>query len=401
MKKVATLSLAGMLFLISCTTKNTTSKSAIQKGNFKATIIETGELQAVNAVSINMPPIGFKYGWQFKIIDLVENGAIVKVGEKIAKIDQSSVRKKIIELETQLNLEQANLNKQIIEQDNQENSLKTVLEEEQANYELKKLEMETFKFESSQKRNIKKLEFEQVQINREKAIKNIQRQKIITENQIKIQQLKVNQIKLDIEDAYKAINKLNITSPINGIVQIKENRRSKQNFKIGDEIFLGQPFALVPDINLMKVKTSINELDYKKVHIGQKVKVRLDALPEVAFDGKICSLGKLSKPKEKDSKIKIFDAEVTILNHDERLKPGMTVSCEIFYADLQNVLYVHNDCLLRENGKYYIYPEKDLKQEVKIGFSNNKYTVIQCELKEGQALFQIGKKNRSVNEKEA
>lgn len=401
MEKVNILLLAGMLFFISCTSKNKDSEFEIQKGSFKASITETGELQAINAVGINMPPIGFKYGWQFKIIDLVENGTIVKAGENIAKIDQSSVRKRIIELETKFNLEQANLNKQIIEQDNQVNSLETTLEEEQANYELKKLEMETFKFESPQKRNIKKLEFEQVQINREKAIKNIQRQKIIKENQIKIQKLKVNQIKLDIEDAYLAINKLNITSPINGIVQIKKNRRSKQNFKIGDEIFLGQPFALVPDINYMKVKTSINELDYKKVQLGQKVKVRLDALPEIVFDGKICSLGKLSKPKEKDSKIKVFDAEITIINNDERLKPGMTVSCQIFYADFQNVMYVNNNCLLREKGKYYIFTEKNTKQEVKIGFSNNKHTIIQCNLKEGQALFQVNRKKNPAGRQEA
>lgn len=401
MEKIKILMLAGILFFISCSKQNKDSEFEIQKGSFKASITETGELQAINAVGINMPPIGFEYGWQFKIIDLVDNGTRIKAGENIAKIDQASVRKKIIELETQYNLEQANLNKQMIEQDNQERSLEIALEEEQANYELKELEMETFKFESPQKRTIKKLEFEQVQINRTKAIRNIQRQKIIKENQIKIQKLKVSQIKLDIADAYIAINKLNITSPINGIVQLKQNRRSKQNFKIGDEIFLNQSFALVPDINFMKVKTSINELDYKKVRLGQKVKVRLDALPEVVFEGKISSLGKLSKPKEEDSKIKVFDAEITIINNDERLKPGMTVSCQVFYADYQNVTYVHNDCLLREKGKYFIFPEKNKRQEVKIGFSNNNYTVILGEQKEGQALFQANRRKDPASEQKA
>ena len=401
MEKVKILLLAGMLFFISCGKTNKDSEFKIQKGSFHASITETGELLAINAVSINMPSIGFRYGFRFKIIDLVENGTIVKRGEKIAKIDEATVGKRIIELETQYNLEQANLNKQIIEQDNQVKSLEIALEEEQANYELKQLELETFKFESPRKRNVKKLEFEQVKINRTKAIRNIQRQKIIKENQIKIQRLKVNQIKLDIEQAYIAIKKLDIVSPINGIVQLKENRRSKQNYKVGDEIFLNQSFALVPDINSMKVKTNINELDYKKVQLGQKVKVRLDALPEVVFEGKISSLGKLSKPKEKDSKIKVFDAEITIINKDERLKPGMTVSCEIFYADYQNAMYVHNDCLLRQKGKYYIFPEKGEKQEVKIGFSNNNYTVILGKQREGQALYQANRKKELRSEQDA
>ena len=387
MKNCIILLLAGMFFIISCTSQIKDSEFEVKKGSFKASVFESGELQAINAISVNMPSIGYSYGWQFKIIDLVDNGTIVKVGDIIAKIDQGSVHKRIIDLETQLNLEEANLNKKIIQEEIKIRSLETNLEEEQANFELKKLEVETFKFESLQKQNVKKLEFEQVTINREKAISNIRRQSIIRENQIKIQKLKVNQIKLDLKEAHKVIKKMDIISPINGIVQLKKNRRTAQNYKIGDEIYLGQSFALVPDIKFMKVKTSINEMDYKKVKIGQKVNVRLDALPEVVFKGEVRSLGKLSKPKEKDSKIKVFDSEIKIYNSDERLKPGMTVSCEIIYADFRDALYVNNECLLRENGKYYVFFKKNKRKEVKIGSSNNKYTLILDEIEKGQDLY--------------
>lgn len=387
MKNYTLLLLAVICFIISCSSDRKDSEFKVEKGSFKASVLESGELQAINAVSINMPPIGFEFGWQFKIIDLVDNGTIVKDGDLIAKIDQASVRKRIIELETQLNLEQANLNKQIILEENKSSSLETRLAEEEANYDLKKLEVEAFKFESLQKQNVKKLEFEQVTINRAKARRNIEHHNVMRDNQIKIQSIKVNQIKLNLEEAYQVIDKLDIVSPINGIVQLKRNRRTSQNFKVGDEIFLGSSFALVPDINFMKVKTSINEMDYKKVKIGQKVNVRLDALPNVVFKGELSNLGKLSKPKEKDSKIKVFDCEITILTNDERLKPGMTVSCEIIYADVQDALYVSNECLVREKGKYYLFFKKNKRREVKVGFSNNKYTLILDDLEKGQKLY--------------
>ena len=395
MKNNKIIWLAGFLFLMSCSKQNSQNKFEIQEGQFKASITETGELQAINAISINMPSIGFKYGWKFKIIDLVDNGTIVKRGDQIAKIDQATIRKRIIDLETNYNLEQANLNKQIIEQNNQLRNLEITLNEENANFELKELEVATFKFESPQKRRIKELEFEQVKINKAKAIRNIKRQQIVKENQIKIQKLKVDQIKKDIDGAYIAIKKLDIISPINGIVQLKKNRRTKQNYRIGDEIYLNQSFALVPDINFMKVRTYINELDYNKIKLGQKVDVRLDALPEVVFEGKLSTLGKLSKLKEKDSRIKVFDAEITIINNDERLKPGMTVSCQIFYADYAKAIYVNNNCLLREKGKYYIFPKKGDKQEVKIGYSNNSHTVIIGNHKKGQVLQQANRKKKS------
>lgn len=381
--------IAFVLLIISCTGKNNTSKYNVEKGNFKASITETGDLQAINAISINMPPIGFQYGWNFKIIDLVKNGSIVHKGDIIAKIDPSNIQKVIIDKETRIEIEEGNLNKMIIQQENALKSLETKLEEEQANYDLKKLEFEKFKFESPQKRKIKQLEFKQVQISKNKEILNIEKQGIISKNQIKIQKIKVEQIKTSLENAYNALKMMNVKSPIDGIVQIKQNRRTRQNYKIGDEVYMGQSFALVPDIQTMKVKTFINELDYPKIKTGQKVLIRLDALPEVVFHGQITYLGKLSKPIGKKQSIKVFDAEIVIEEKDERLKPGMTVSCQIYYADMEDVTYVCNECLLNENGKHYIFLKDKKRQQVQTGPSNTVNTVILNNVKEGQKLTPI------------
>ncbi|MBV5343024.1 hypothetical protein JZU68_05250, partial [bacterium] len=68
--------------------------------------------------------------------------------------------------------------------------------------------------------------------------------------------------------------------------------------------------------------------DFLHVKLGQKVKVRLDALPKVVFNGEVSHVGKLCRLKDEKSKQKVFDVEVKMLVSDERLKPGMTVSCE-------------------------------------------------------------------------
>ena len=62
---------------------------------------------------------------------------------------------------------------------------------------------------------------------------------------------------------------------------------------------------------------------------GDTVLVRLDALPEVAFEGCIADIGLFCHPKDYNKpRQKVFDVEVRLLVSDERLKPGMTVSCE-------------------------------------------------------------------------
>ena len=98
---------------------------------------------------------------------------------------------------------------------------------------------------------------------------------------------------------------------------------------MGDEINNGNVMASVPDLTWMTVETQINENDFLRIKEGDKVIVRLDALPEVPFEGYISHIGLFcyakdySKPRQKS-----FDVEVRLLVSDERLKPGMTVSCE-------------------------------------------------------------------------
>ena len=84
----------------------------------------------------------------------------------------------------------------------------------------------------------------------------------------------------------------------------------------------------VPDLTWMKVNSAIGERDFLKIHKGQKVIVRLDALPKISFDGEVTYIGRLCHLKDEKSKQKVFDVEVKMLKSDERLKPGMTVSCE-------------------------------------------------------------------------
>jgi len=63
------------------------------KGPFKQSVIETGEIQAEHSSIVTMPRINSIYGYNFKIISLVENGKNVRKGEPVIKVDPASVQK--------------------------------------------------------------------------------------------------------------------------------------------------------------------------------------------------------------------------------------------------------------------------------------------------------------------
>lgn len=362
----------------------------IQKGDFTSSLTESGELLAVNARSVLVPYIGWKYGWQFRLTGLLEHGTLVKAGDSVAQLDPAPVMKFMLEQQNLLETEQANLNKLGVEHESKMEELEAQLKEVQSDFDLKKLELERYQFESERKREIKELEFRQAEIRMNRIQRSIQLEKKIGDNSLKIQTIKVSQLEDNITDAQAAVQKLTIRSPIDGIFQVSVSRMSDQLYKQGDNTYQGAELALVPDLSKIKVKSTINETDIGKLSIGQSAVIRLEAFPDLPFPGEVTDIGKLSYSKEEDSSVKLFDLEITLDQSDPVLKPGMTVSCEIMTAELENVFYVDNDCLKKVNGEFLLSMKTDHgweEQQVSTGPSNNQYTVIYGDFSEGTELL--------------
>ena len=320
--------LVGLFFFIACKkgVASGENKRSASDGN---TIVETGELAAVNSISFVIPRYGRQW-YQMKIIGLLNHGEIVKKGDSIAQLDPADINKFILEQESNLETQLAILEKLYVEQENREQERESKIRNEQASFDLKKIEMEASRFESGRLLQIKKLEFRQAEINLEKEKKIYDLNKIINTNDLKIQEIRVEQIKKEIENAKSLLPALTLRTPVSGVFQIEWNREgtTRSLYKIGDNIYAGNNLANVPELEFMKVNTQVNETDFLKINIDQKVAIRLDALPKVFFEGEVAYIGKLCRLKDRKSRQRVFDVEVRIIKPDERLKPGMTVSCE-------------------------------------------------------------------------
>ena len=294
-----------------------------------STIVETGELAAINSKSFVIPRYGRRW-YQMKIIGLLNHGEIVKKGDSIAQLDPSDINKFILEQESNLETQLAALEKLYVEQENREQENESRIRNELASFDLKKIELEATRFESDRTRQVKQLEFNQAVINLEKEKRIYELNKTINANNLKIQEIRVEQIKKEMEDAKNLIPALTLRTPVSGVFQIETNWQSANRsfYRIGDNIYAGNNLANVPELEFMKVNTQVNETDFLKIAVGQKVAVRLDALPKVMFEGEVSYIGKLCRLKDQKSRQRVFDVEVRIVEPDERLKPGMTVSCE-------------------------------------------------------------------------
>jgi hypothetical protein len=374
---------------VSCR-KGSVTEFSVKTGSFRQSVIETGELMAVKASYIVMPQINWQYGYQFKIVGLAENGKNVQKGDSVVSVDASSIHKFILDRESMLENEKAASKKQKVEMENKIQELNAQLKSEQASFDLKKLELERIQFDTESKRKIKELEFKQATIRLNKIKRNLELRPKLNIYDSKIQDIKVIQRESEIQNAKETLDMMVIHSPQEGLFQVKTNWNG-QNIKLGDNTYLGSMIASIPDIRLMKVNTYVNETDIVKVSHGMKVIVRLDALPNVPFNGIVSKISKICTEREKE---KVFDIVVEIPETDLRLKPGMTVSSEFISYESEKELFVPNNCLLKERGHSYIFLNKGRspqKVEVETGPANTYYTIIKSDLKAGQELVPFEK----------
>jgi multidrug resistance efflux pump len=203
---------------------------------------------------------------------------MVNEGDSIIQIDPSEVNKLILERETNLETQLANLEKMQVQNANQISDLESKIRSETASFNLKKNELESSRFETERLRAIKQLEFKQAEITLEKEKRKLDLAKIIITNDLKIQDVRIQQIKNDLESFSQIIPLLTIRTPVAGVFQRGRNPRSGQTLNAGDMMYAGgYSMGNVPELKWMKVNTFVNEADFLKVRTGQKVIVRLDA----------------------------------------------------------------------------------------------------------------------------
>lgn len=373
------------LGVLSCS-RSTASRYTVMKGHFIQSVTETGELQSVHASFLSMPRINYIYGYRFKIIRLAEHGSTVHRGDTVFMVDPSSVQKFIIEKTESLENEIASYNKLKAQINNNIQDLRSQLRNEQASYEIKKLAMEKSGFEAASIKRVAELEYRQAEIKLNKIRRNLASKPKADSIDLMIQKIRITQRENDLRAAQETLDRLVVTSPLDGIIVIGENWNTGQMIRVGEDVYLGNPVAHIPDIRTMKVKGFIQENDISSIRQGMDVVVRLDALPSVPFRGKLDKIAKVCIEKDKK---RIFLTEVLVKGTDLRLKPGMTVSCEYITHEADDELYVPGNCILDEKGRYYVFVlrrGKARKTEVNPGPSNNLFTVVSGNIKAGQPL---------------
>ena len=149
------------------------------------------------------------------------------------------------------------------------------------------------------------------------------------------------------------LSRCRIDSPMDGVV-IRKNAEVGEVAISGTLNNQGSLLMTIADLSVMITEVNVDETDVVNVELGQEVEVALDAFPSRTFEGEVTRIGNsaiqtATAPGQRQSAD--YLVEVTLLEKDRRIRPGLSATARINADRRDDVLAVPIQALLiREVG---------------------------------------------------
>jgi hypothetical protein len=147
----------------------------------------------------------------------------------------------------------------------------------------------------------------------------------------------------------------------------------------------------------MESVTYVNEIDVRKIAVGQKADVALDSDPSKRLAGTVEAVANVGEQRP-NADAKVFEVKITITTVDTTLRPGMTTANQVLTASLPNKLFVPLEAVASQDSVTFVFKRDGgsvIKQEVETGAMNENEIVIARGLEAGDEVLLTPPPNRN------
>jgi RND family efflux transporter MFP subunit len=362
----------------------------VKKADFKVVVNTSGELRALKFVQVQGPGNGQQAEvWQMKISSIVPEGTVVKEGDVVAELDKSTIGSKLSEFtlalqKAEAQFEQAQLDSTLnLSKAREEIRTATLALEE------KRIAKDQSQYEAPSVRR-------QAEIDFEKADRGLEQLKIDYKTKVEQAQAKMREVGADVQRsrnkvqiAQQVMEAFTVRAPAPGmVIYVKEWNGRKKG--VGSQVNAWDPtIATLPDLSKMESITYVNEIDVRKIAIGQRVSVTLDSDPSKRLTGKVTAVANVGEQRP-NTDAKVFEVKVLVDQADSTLRPGMTTGNAIETMALERVLSVPLEAVTTEDDVPYVYKQRGagvVRQEITTGAMNDDAVVVTGGLEEGDRVL--------------
>jgi HlyD family secretion protein len=290
----------------------------IEPRDLESIVSASGKIQPKSSVSISAEVMG-------KVTDLnVREGDVVAKGQLLLQIDAKN-------LETNVQNREASLASAKLQLD------QTRAQIENSKVALKEAEDTLRRQEQMFKNGL--LPRDQW----ERVVNDVARQKtnlLVSEQSARTQEQRIKQEEANLDSAKYDLNKLRVVSPIAGIVT-RRNIEEGETAVVGTMNNAGTVLLTIADLSVIETEIEVDETDIPFIQIGQPAKVKIDALPDQEFPGKVTEVGNSPiQAAAGQQRATNFKVVVTITGEVPNVRPGFTCTAVITTATRQKAISV-------------------------------------------------------------
>jgi HlyD family secretion protein len=332
----------------------------VKRGDFTDYLELRGRLKAIRSVVVSAP----SDAEDLRILRLVPDGSHVKQGDMLVQFDVTKLQSDLAQDRSELRAAEAEA-----EQTRATNRLTT--EQDRTDLLKASYDVDSAKLDASKSEIVSKVEGAEADlvVTDDQSKLQAARQKSTSDDKGAAADLdgkrhKGDKARFEVNQAEHRISVLTLHSPMEGIITLLPNYRAGNffgsnapSFKEGDQAWPGAGIVEIPDLSSLRVECRVDESDRARVGLQQTANLRIDAVPDRDFTGRVARISTLATvdfsggwPFPKN-----FELAVSVDQADPRLRPGMNATARIAVDRVRDATLIPTEAAFQKSGETVAY----------------------------------------------
>lgn len=332
----------------------------VRRGELVDSVELRGEVKAVKSVVLTAP----SSAGDIQIVKLAKNGSMVKKGDVLVQLDVTTLQNTLAQNRSDLKQAEA-----LIEG----SRAQARLQQEQDRTDMLKssYDVQRARLETTKKDILSHIDGEKNKLllaDAEQKLKEID-QKLASDGKsagadLASKKQKSEKALLEVRQGEARLAAMTLRAPVEGMVTLMPNYRaggmfgggSAPEFKEGDRAWPGASILELPDLSALQVAVRVDESDRARLRSGQSVKIRVDAVPDKEFSGRVQEISSMAKPDYSSwPPTKNFDMAVPVEKPDPRLRPGMSATARVATSRVPDAILIPAEAAFQNAGRTVAY----------------------------------------------
>jgi HlyD family secretion protein len=341
-----------------------------RKGPFERRLLLSGEIDAVSSAELRVPriPMG-----RVTVRWLIDDGVPVKAGDKLAELDNANFVAQVRERSLTVSQSETELKRQ--QWQNELDAGDRQLEVDRKRTALRRAEIDAdvpAGILPQRDYLLKQMAVRKARADLDKAEDTRVGQQKTAELDLSLKRIALQKVKRELELAQQMIDSLTLRAPADGTVIVGDHWEGRK-LQVSDEIPVGHTVARLPDLQQIRVKAWLSDVDDGRVEAGLPAEIFVDAYPDRALEGKVLEIASVAREASERSLRRVFQVSLALTlgaGDAALLRPGLSARVEIIAERRPEALLIPREALALGGGEPAVTLAGGARQAVALGPCN-------------------------------